>query len=223
MPVPSLSIASLRDAIVGIDADIETPFGTRPLIYCDYTASGRSLLFVERYLQGLLQTYANTHTEDDLTGRGTSRLLQEAEQQLVGEGHRGAEVRKWLQPPRELPGAKVVDAGAVVGLLAAGAVYVDVRNDAEFKAGHLRGAQLGPYVERSAKDTEFDASQDGFEIERLPVDRDAALIFACNGPECWKSYKASHAALRAGYRKVYWFRGGLPEWRAAGLPLAGDS
>ena len=49
------------------------------MVYCDYTASGRCLLFVERYLQGLQRVYANTHTEDDLTGRSMSRLLHEAE------------------------------------------------------------------------------------------------------------------------------------------------
>ena len=35
------------------------------MVYCDYTASGRCLLFVERYLQSLQRIYANTHTEDD--------------------------------------------------------------------------------------------------------------------------------------------------------------
>jgi len=76
---PELDLASLRDEIVGIDSAIETAFGRRLMLYCDYTASGRSLHFVERYLQRLLQTYANTHTEDDVTGRSTSRLLHEAE------------------------------------------------------------------------------------------------------------------------------------------------
>ncbi len=74
-----LRLENLREEIIGIDSRIDTPFGERPMVYCDYTASGRSLLFVERYLQGLLQTYANTHTEDDVTGRSTSRLLREAE------------------------------------------------------------------------------------------------------------------------------------------------
>jgi rhodanese-related sulfurtransferase len=46
------------------------------------------------------------------------------------------------------------------------------------------------------------------------------LIFACNGAECWKSYKASQAALKAGFTKVHWFRGGFPEWRAAGQKIA---
>src|SRR5512146_1805142 len=79
MSHPGIDLASLRDQVIGVDAPIETPFGRRPMVYCDYTASGRSLRFIERYLQGLLQGYANTHTEDDVTGRSMSRLLHEAE------------------------------------------------------------------------------------------------------------------------------------------------
>ena len=69
----------LRRQIVGIDSAFDTPFGRRPMVYCDYTASGRCLIFVERYLQTLQRSYANTHTEDDVTGRSMSRLLHEAE------------------------------------------------------------------------------------------------------------------------------------------------
>ena len=69
----------LRRQIVGIDSAFDTPFGRRLMVYCDYTASGRCLIFVERYLQTLQRVYANTHTEDDLTGRSMSRLLHEAE------------------------------------------------------------------------------------------------------------------------------------------------
>ena len=69
----------LRRQIVGIDSAFDTPFGRRLMVYCDYTASGRCLVFVERYLQTLQRVYANTHTEDDLTGRSMSRLLHQAE------------------------------------------------------------------------------------------------------------------------------------------------
>ena len=69
----------LRRQIVGIDSAFDTPFGRRLMVYCDYTASGRCLTFVERYLQTLQRSYANTHTEDDVTGRSMSRLLHEAE------------------------------------------------------------------------------------------------------------------------------------------------
>ena len=72
----------LRSQIVGIDSAFPTPFGSRLMVYCDYTASGRCLAFVERYLQNLQRVYANTHTEDDLTGRSMSRLLHEAERTI---------------------------------------------------------------------------------------------------------------------------------------------
>jgi len=121
--------------------------------------------------------------------------------------------------PRALPGATLVDAAAVAALLKAKALYVDTRTEAEFKAGHVPGALWVPYVEKSAKDADYDASQDSFDLAKLPADRNAALVFACNGAECWKSFKASQAALKAGYKKVHWFRGGFPEWRTAGLPL----
>jgi rhodanese-related sulfurtransferase/ABC-type phosphate/phosphonate transport system substrate-binding protein len=122
--------------------------------------------------------------------------------------------------PRQLPGAKVVDAATVAQLMSSGAVYVDTRTEAEFKAGHVPQARLVPYVEKSAKDTDYDAKLDAFDLARLPLDKNSPVIFACNGAECWKSYKASHAALKAGYRQVHWFRGGFPEWRSAARQVA---
>jgi rhodanese-related sulfurtransferase len=101
--------------------------------------------------------------------------------------------------------------------------YIDTRNNAEFNEGHVPGATLIPYVEKSSKDPDFNAAADEFNVDRLGPDKGALLIFGCNGPECWKSHKASIAALKAGYTNVAWFRGGLPEWRSAGLPVeAGD-
>ena len=72
----------LRQQIVGIDSAFQTPYGRRLMSYCDYTASGRCLLFVEKYLQALQKIYANTHTEDDLTGRSMTKLLHEAEHMI---------------------------------------------------------------------------------------------------------------------------------------------
>jgi selenocysteine lyase/cysteine desulfurase len=77
--VPPLDFARLRSEIVGVDSVFRTPFGERMLLYADYTASGRCLLFVERYLMGMQRHYANTHTEDDMTGRSMTHLLHEAE------------------------------------------------------------------------------------------------------------------------------------------------
>jgi len=78
----SLDLAYLRRQIVGVDSTFTTPFGERLMTYCDYTASGRCLKFVESYLQSLQRIYANTHTEDDITGRSMSQLLHEAEESI---------------------------------------------------------------------------------------------------------------------------------------------
>jgi hypothetical protein len=82
MSESKLDPAFLRQQIVGVDSTFETPFGERLMVYCDYTASGRCLRFVESYLQSLQRVYANTHTEDDITGRSMSQLLHEAEEAI---------------------------------------------------------------------------------------------------------------------------------------------
>ena len=74
-----LSLSFLRQQIIGINQKIETPFGERLMLYADYTASGKGLVFVEKYLHELSVLYANSHTEDDTTGRTMTELLHQAE------------------------------------------------------------------------------------------------------------------------------------------------
>ena len=93
MSKAKLDPAYLRQQIVGVDSTFETPFGERLMVYCDYTASGRCLRFVESYLQSLQRVYANTHTEDDITGRSMSQLLHEAEEAIKQSVNAGPEGR----------------------------------------------------------------------------------------------------------------------------------
>jgi selenocysteine lyase/cysteine desulfurase len=90
---PSASFEYLREQIVGVDSTFTTPFGERLMVYCDYTASGRCLLFVENYLQSLQRTYANTHTADDTTGRNMTQLLREAENSIKASVNAGPDGR----------------------------------------------------------------------------------------------------------------------------------
>ena len=69
----------LRNQIIGVDSRLDTPFGSRLMLYADYTASGRGLKFIEEYLVHVQAHYANTHTEDDSSGRMTTQLLHDAE------------------------------------------------------------------------------------------------------------------------------------------------
>ncbi len=72
-------IETIRDAVIGRSEMVDGPFGARPVVYADYTASGRALSFIEDYvLDHVLPLYANTHTESSGTGLQTTRFREDA-------------------------------------------------------------------------------------------------------------------------------------------------
>jgi rhodanese-related sulfurtransferase/DNA-binding transcriptional ArsR family regulator len=85
---------------------------------------------------------------------------------------------------------------------------LDVRPTDEFALGHLPGAlnvQLSELERRLAK-----------------LDKSKEVVAYCRGPYCVLSYEAV-ALLRARGFKVRRLEDGLPEWRAAGLPVETDA
>ena len=81
---------------------------------------------------------------------------------------------------------------------------LDVRPSDEFALGHLPAAVNIPLRELEARLAEFDPAQE--------------IVAYCRGPYCVLSYEAV-AALRARGFKARRLQDGLPEWRAAGLPV----
>lgn len=68
---------TIRDSVIGNNETVQGPFGERPVVYADYTASGRSLSFIEDYIRDVvLPLYANTHTESSGTGLQTTRFAR---------------------------------------------------------------------------------------------------------------------------------------------------
>ena len=120
--------------------------------------------------------------------------------------------------PVTLQGVTVVSADEAKKMFDRGVVMIDTRVASEYAEKTIKGAKSVPYKEKSAKAANFDRSQDQFDLSRLPADKGAPLVFFCNGGECWKSYKGSTLARDAGYKQVYWLRGGMPEWNSKGLP-----
>jgi rhodanese-related sulfurtransferase len=93
--------------------------------------------------------------------------------------------------------------------LRSGSVLVlDVRPEDEFCLGHLPGAINIPLRELK---------------NRLPkLKRFQEIVAYCRGPYCVLSYEAVAALRRLGF-KARRLEDGLPEWRAARLPVVTGS
>lgn len=74
-----MNIENLRKEIIGGQTKIETPYGERLITYADYTASGKTLKFIEKYLIELQKVYANSHTEESMTGKTMTQIVHQSE------------------------------------------------------------------------------------------------------------------------------------------------
>jgi len=79
----------------------------------------------------------------------------------------------------------------------------------EFQIQHIPGSINIPVTEMERSD-------------RLPSDRSRPIAFYCMGPRCTYSQRATRKAVEMGYRKAFWFQGGIPEWRRFNYPMDED-
>jgi len=87
-------------------------------------------------------------------------------------------------------------------------VIIDVRPEEEYQSGHIAGAISVPLGDL------------GRRLRRLPKSK--LIVAYCRGPYCVLAPQAL-ALLRARGFRARRLEDGLPEWRAAGLPLASGS
>jgi rhodanese-related sulfurtransferase/DNA-binding MarR family transcriptional regulator len=83
-------------------------------------------------------------------------------------------------------------------------VVLDVRPAEEFSAGHLPPAISIPLAELRRR------------LREVP--RDKEVVAYCRGPYCAFAHKAVRVLQQAGFRARR-LEDGLPEWKAAGLPI----
>jgi rhodanese-related sulfurtransferase len=102
---------------------------------------------------------------------------------------------------------EAVDSSDLLERLRDGSVVVlDVRPEEEYRAGHIPGALSVPV--------------DALEAALKTLPRDREVVAYCRGPYCVFSDEAV-AFLRARGYRARRLRQGLPDWRAAGMPVEG--
>lgn len=87
-----------------------------------------------------------------------------------------------------------------------GLVVLDVRPEAEFRAGHIAGAVSVPSSHLRRR------------LRKVP--KHADVVAYCRGPYCVFADDAVRELRRRGYRARR-LEDGFPEWKRAGLPVAG--
>jgi selenocysteine lyase/cysteine desulfurase len=74
-----LYFEQFRNNIIGIEQEFESPYGTKKIIYTDWTASGRLYRPIEEKLMNQFGPFvANTHTETTISGTAMTMAYHEA-------------------------------------------------------------------------------------------------------------------------------------------------
>jgi rhodanese-related sulfurtransferase len=110
--------------------------------------------------------------------------------------------------PETVKGAATVDGTKAKALFDKGVVFVDVRSDKDWQAGHIPGA-VHLDLNKGYSDASLGAK----------VKKGQDVVMYCNGPSCLRSSEAAEKAVGWGYGKVHYYRLGFPDWKAAGYPV----
>ena len=120
--------------------------------------------------------------------------------------------------PTSIPGGSFVSTAELASVMQAGhkIVLIDVLGGEYSLPNALMApgmAQPGNYHDNVQRQTNQWLNQITGGNKQIP------LVLYCTNPFCWSSYNASLRAIAAGYKNVYWYRGGIETWNMAGLRI----
>lgn len=122
----NISFDDLRNELIGRDYKFNTPYGERLLTYADFTASARGLYFIERYLMDLQKCYANTHTEDSMTGEVMTKILHKSID--IIKKHLNAEKNCFVIPSRNGATGAIETFAKIMGIYISPATKLLIEN-----------------------------------------------------------------------------------------------
>ena len=124
------------------------------------------------------------------------------------------------QTPRTIPGAVVVSTKDLGQLVTSSPAPLLIDALADSHESTIPAAVRIPFSGQSGDWNDEIQHRMKVRLDHLTNNNhDAPLVFFCFGAKCWESYNASLRAMHAGYTHVYWYRGGLSSWQAAGFHL----
>jgi len=112
------------------------------------------------------------------------------------------------ESPLQVSGAITVNAATAKTLFDEGVPFIDVRKNKDWDAGRIPGAK---HLELKKVFSESALS--------AVVKKTDKVVIYCNGPKCMRSSKASRKAVEWGFKKVHYFRDGIPAWKKAKYPV----
>ncbi|OED35586.1 sulfurtransferase [Chromatiales bacterium (ex Bugula neritina AB1)] len=86
------------------------------------------------------------------------------------------------------------------------AIFVDVRDDSEYKKGHILGARHIPMSNFDKRMTELE------KFQKKPI-----ILYCSNGP---RASRAAGKLRKANFESVYTLAGGLGGWEKATMPIS---
>lgn len=111
--------------------------------------------------------------------------------------------------PGNIQGATNLDAEGLIELAGKtpNLVIVDSRIAGDRKMGYIENSVSLPDIHTDCRS-----------LAKVIPDKATPALFYCNGVKCGRSVVATRIALKCGYSRLYWFRGGFEEWRGKRYP-----
>ena len=110
--------------------------------------------------------------------------------------------------PEHVDGATTVTVDEAKWLHEDGAVFIDTRNPRFFAHRHIPGAH---HLDMKDRFTE--------EALAAIAEKDQPIVIYASSERCGRAHKGAKLAVSWGYENVYYFRGGIVNWKSVEFPI----
>jgi rhodanese-related sulfurtransferase len=118
-----------------------------------------------------------------------------------------AEIKKDM--PATIPGATLVTTAEVQKMhKEKKVIFLDNRVKTQYATEHIAGAQWF-FADELLNKPEMAKN----------IDKEKEYLLYCNGTHCWRSPAVAMMLNHLGFKKLYWYRDGIPAWKKAGAPV----